>query len=603
MTRVAGAARWTAIAIAIAAVIDPSMPIPQRSRPSVRVLTDAASGAAAGLSNALQRAGFAVSSTEPAAATILVSDHVPAALLDQHSGPSTEHPAPRTEHPAPRTEHPARSTELWALDTTPRAPNVRIASARGPAVRLPGQAADVRVTIDARGVAGKTSELTLEDAGIAVASARHTWKGAVERWQASLQYLPPGVAGGRLRVKVAAIQGETSVDDNAADVGVPPMRGPIRTLVVEAGVTWPALFARRAIEGEPAFAVAALQRATTRIATRAGAPPAALTRASLVPFEVALVGAPDNLSAADVDTLRWFVEERGGVVVLIPDRRPIGRYLDLIGAPALEPRALEAPVSLTGALMASELLVAPRLPAGARAFSATATGEPVIFSARRGLGAVIFSGALDAWRYRARGEGDADGFARFWRRAIAEEAAAVPPLLEVSIDSPIAAIGEPARVRARLRATELAPAAESFALDAVSARAVSPGAHVDEAVRLWPSAEPGVYEGEWRPSLAGDYTITVNAGPHAGDVPLTVASSTSRLSPADPDGLALAARASGGRVFPADRSAELIEEMKKAFPARTSTRSSNPMRSPWWVVPFAGLLCAEWALRRRRGLG
>ena len=111
------------------------------------------------------------------------------------------------------------------------------------------------------------------------------------------------------------------------------MRGPIRTLVVEAGVTWPAMFVRRAIEGEPAFAVAAVQRASTRIATRAGAPPAALTRDALAPFEVALVGAPDNLTAADVDALRWFVEERGGVAVLIPDQRPSGRrYVDLLGA-------------------------------------------------------------------------------------------------------------------------------------------------------------------------------------------------------------------------------------------------------------------------------
>jgi hypothetical protein len=28
----------------------------------------------------------------------------------------------------------------------------------------------------------------------------------------------------------------------------------------------------------------------------------------------------------------------------------------------------------------------------------------------------------------------------------------------------------------------------------------------------------------------------------------------------------------------------------------------HPMRSAWWIVPFAGLLCAEWMLRRRQGL-
>src|SRR4029079_18135770 len=91
------------------------------------------------------------------------------------------------------------------------------------------------------------------------------WKRDHERWQGSLRYLPPGAAGGRLRVRTG---------DHTPDVAVPRMRDPLRSLIVEAGVTWPAMFVRRAIEGEPAFAVAAVQRATKRIATRAGAPPA-----------------------------------------------------------------------------------------------------------------------------------------------------------------------------------------------------------------------------------------------------------------------------------------------------------------------------------------
>ena len=66
---------------------------------------------------------------------------------------------------------------------------------------------------------------------------------------------------------------------------------------------------------------------------------------------------------------------------------------------------------------------------------------------------------------------------------------------------------------------------------------------------------------------------------------------------ADPEALALVARASGGRVFPADRSAALVEATEDGLPgARRRVRPANPMRSPWWVVPFAGLLCAEWAL-------
>ena len=349
------------------------------------------------------------------------------------------------------------------------------------------------------------------------------------------------------------------------------MRGPIRTLIVEAGVTWPAMFVRRAIEGEPAFAVSAVQRATKLIATRAGAPPPALTREALAPFEAALVGAPDSLTPQDVDALRWFVEERGGVAVLIPDQRPTGRYVELIGAPIMEPRLVDTPAVLGEGLLASEFLVVRQPPSGSRTLVATEANETVVFSARRGAGAVIFSGALDAWRYRATSapapssngaaaprSRDDEAFARFWRRAIADEAAAVPPVLEISVEPPLLAIGAAARVRARLRATELLPRSPipdprspTIDLELVTARAVSPGARVDMPVRLWPTVEPGVFEGEWRPSAAGDYNVTVTAGAHRGDAPASVAAAVSRGSSADPDALALVARTTGGRVFPA----------------------------------------------------
>ena len=164
-----------------------------------------------------------------------------------------------------------------------------------------------------------------------------------------------------------------------------------------------------------------------------------------------MVGAPDSLTPADLEALRWFVEERGGVAVLIADQRPTGRYVDLIGAPLIEPRLVETPGRLGGGLQASELLIVRQPPSGSRTLAATESNETVVFSARRGAGAVIFSGALDAWRYRGREE---EAFAGFWRRAIADEAAAVPPVLEVSVEPPMVAIGTAARVRARLRATE-----------------------------------------------------------------------------------------------------------------------------------------------------
>jgi hypothetical protein len=617
MIGAATAARWSALAIAAAAVLDPAVPLPTRARPAVRVVGGPVDLKAA-VTRQIRDAGFIVDGAAKESATVLVGDApstAHGALSTEPRALSTEPRALSTEPRALSTEHSALST--WALDTTPHSPNVAILRAIGPATRFPEQAVEVRVTVEARGLAGQVSEIVLEDAGIAVASSRHEWKAVRERWHAAIHYLPPGASGGRLRVRIAGMPGETSTADNAADVGVPPLRGPIRTLVVEAGVTWPAMFARRALEGQPAFAVAASQRASTRITTRAGAPPPALTQAALAPFEVVLVGGSGNLTAADVEALRSFVESRGGVVVLIPDRRETDRSLRLLGDVLLEPRTLESPVTLSttasnpgaktapnllegpapSGLKVTELLVAQRTPPGSTTLAATESGEAVVFSVRRGAGAVVFSGALDAWRHRAL---DDEGFSRFWRRAIAAAAVSVPPAVEVTVEPSLVAAGASTRVRARLRATELSPDA-SFDVETVTARAISPAARVDTPVRLWPTAEPGVYEGEWRPPAPGDYNIAVTIGARRGDAAITMAPAVARGSASDPEGLALIARASGGQVFPADQPAALVAAMAAAFPARTATRATRPMRSPWWVVPFAGLLCAEWAMRRRHG--
>lgn len=593
MTRVAGGARWIAIAIAVAAAIDPAVPLPHSERPVVGVVALEARDVTP-ISRAIRHAGFRINPAEPESATVLIG-----------RSPGTAHSVRSTGHRASSTAHSALSTEpsVWALDTTPGAPNVRIARAEAPAVRLPAQTVDVRVDIAAAGLGGRTTEVVLEQGGIPVASARHQWTGVEQRWQTTLQYLPPGGAATRLRVRASAVPGETTTADNVADVAVPPMRGPIRALVVEAAVTWPAVFVRRALEGEPAFAVSALQRAAKSVATRTGAPPPALTRDALAPFEVVFVGGPDSLGSADLDVLRWFVEERGGVAIFIPDQRPSGRYVELVGVPIFAVRALEAPVRLGPDLLASELLIPARLPPAATVLAGD-HGNPVVFSARRGAGAIVFSGALDAWRHRAAQPGTAgapaadEPFARFWRAIVVAHAATVPPAIDVWAAPAILRPGGRTSIAVRVREM---PRGDTMTLPPIAARVIGPGVQVDEPVRLWPTAEPGLYEGEWRARAAGLYDLSVVAGDRRGDATIAVAADVVHASAGDPEALALAASTSGGLVFPVDRLSDLVDAMKRAYPPRRIVRPAHPMRSAWWALPFAGLLCAEWAVRRKRG--
>ena len=60
------------------------------------------------------------------------------------------------------------------------------------------------------------------------------------------------------------------------------------------------------------------------------------------------------------------------------------------------------------------------------------------------------------------------------------------------------------------------------------------------------------------------------------------------------------ARASGGGEFDAGLDG-LIERLHQMDLPVMNNRV-HPMRSGWWILPFAGLLAAEWTIRRRKGL-
>jgi hypothetical protein len=489
-------------------------------------------------------------------------------------------------------------TPLYVLREGTDAPDVSIVRASASATRVAEQAVAVSVTLHARGGSGRTTTVRLEDGGLAVASASHLWSAGDETWHAALSYLPDGARAVRLRVRADTLPGELRTADNVVDLLAPAMRGPVRALVVESGVTWPAAFVRRALEASPAFTVAAIQHATTAVATRAGSPPRAVTRREIAPYEVVVIGQPQTLDDGALDAVRWFVEERGGVAIFVPDRIVSGSIRGLAGV-VLDMRTLESPVALGGSgagTLAAEFATPRALPSLAFTLASDPAGAPVVFGMRRGMGAVIVSGALDAWRYRDRNDG---AFGRFWRSVILEHAAGVPPLVEVTATPALVRPGDSVRVTARLRGTEVPADGDRVDVPPVTARAIDASAGAEMPVRLWPSAEPGVYEGEWRPASAGGYAIDVSIGASNGAAAVTVAGDVVAADTVAA-AMAIAAHASGGAV--AGSETALVRALAERFPPRLATRPSRPARSPWYAAVFVLLLCGEWALRRRQGL-
>jgi hypothetical protein len=208
----------------------------------------------------------------------------------------------------------------------------------------------------------------------------------------------------------------------------------------------------------------------------------------------------------------------------------------------------------------------------------------------------VFSGALDAWRYRAT---MGEGFGRFWRARIAEAALAAPPRLQVSVRPEVARPGEEVTVQARLRPTELVDAGGQTSVPAVRATAVGP--HGEHAIRLWPTAEAGVFEGRLQTSAVGRLDIHVAADNGAvGDELLDVVPDAAHAEGAGRDSLQLVATSTGGvAVTAADLTP--LEQFLGALPSAEAAETWYPTRSIWFVVAFVAAAGGEWTLRRRRG--
>jgi hypothetical protein len=570
--------RTLAIAIPLAAVADPWISTAGHARPRLAIVASAGAPSvhlreqlAAHL-----RADFEVVSgvDSSAAGAVVIGTGYPETFFSSDTRVSTVTIAPRA------------------------AGGARIAGVHAPKRLPPQTAVHLEVDIDGPAAGGTSATLTIASGGVDVGRASHAWRGANERWRAALDVVPIGEAPFVLRATVADDAGPADgsgapVAQSTASVLVASAPGPLRVLVYEPRPSWASTFVRRALEGDARFAVSSLTYVSRNVAVRAGEP-AALTGAdALAGIDVVAVGGLDRLSAADVRILDTFMREGGGSVALLPD----GRVGDG-PARALVPSPLpsESLVDVRTALMttpplprldASEMLVFGRSPVGAHVLAKVAgSNQPVVLITPNGSGRVLFSGALDAWRARA----DAGvQFDQFWRSVFAGLALATPPAIDVDVIPPFLSAGHRARVSVKIRG---ASSAVSASLDA------------GEPVRLWPDATPGEFTGSFvAPARPRFHTVEVavdGARPPPGRGIFVVdddARPTDRAAP-----LALLAASHGGVDVGPDDLPVLERHLRETIRAPSARIVRRPMRSPWWLIPFAACLSGEWWMRRRRGL-
>jgi hypothetical protein len=484
----------------------------------------------------------------------------------------------------------------------PHAPNVRLVSVTAPDPVVTGQNATVEAGFDAVGMIGESSTIELRQGGVRLASVEHRWTRERERFTAALQYVPSGPGLARISVLARPLHPEASGDDNAADVAVLTAQRTLHVAVYEPRPSWRAAFIRRAIESDPLFALSTLVSPSRGHTITAGPRLGHLSSATLAPFDAVVVGAPEELTAADIAALRAFCELRGGAVILIPDRQPSGPYTSLVSSSGFDEAVLDKPVGLVDqraiGISASEFALPRTSGTGAVAMGSLPRdpAQPAIVSITCGRGRLVFSGALDDWRFRAAGDDDA--FARFWTGIIANLAAAAPRRLEISVQPALAAPGERLTVRVALAPTAFAVTPDGEGA-AVSASLIA-GDGTAHFVRVWPAAEPGIFEGEVVAPGAGSYDARVSVAGAQADTPVVVATGVRHPPAYDDESLSLIASSTGGVIVDAAEVAGLRQHLL-GLSTPNEPRTIRPMRTGWWSVPFALALCSEWALRRRHG--
>ena len=461
---------------------------------------------------------------------------------------------------------------------------------------IPGAAVDVPVTLRAMGLIGQRSMILLEQDGIELSRSEHVWK-ADGRVTVSLPYIAASPGARRLTVRVLPAPGERRLIDNEADLLAMVASRPGRIAVIATRPSWSAGFMRRALEADPGFQVSSVIRTSRGIASRAGDTPPVIQASQLSRFDVVIAGAPEDLRREEVDALWQFTDRRAGTVVLLPDRIPAGPYAERLPGKfsehlLSEPRALD----LSGVL-ASELLTMTTMPRGARAI-ATLNGVAVIAAWPVGDGRVIFSGALDAWRYRADPK---SRLARFWRQELLTAALGAPPPIRIDLRPAIVRPGGTASLQVRLRRTEWTDAESvkhEAALPPVAARISDASGKVD-TIRLWPEPEAGVFRGEIVVATAGIHTVRVETDQHGSEVTLLADSAAARPVSSSVD-LSQLAALTGGVTVNASETARVIQHLA-SLPRPSRPTLIRPFQSEWWPWVFASLLGGEWALRRRAG--
>jgi hypothetical protein len=335
------------------------------------------------------------------------------------------------------------------------------------------------------------------------------------------------------------------------------------------------------------------------IASRAGQAPADLqSAASLDAFDAVILGTTTGVDQAAMNSLERYMRSQDGVVMILPGSAKDPALQQATGISqwqtAADPKGIRMQ-SDSATLITGETIRPAVLPSLATSVARDANGHAVVWSMPVGSGELIINGAVDAWRFR---DPATSAFNAYW-----------PGLLSAAVSNRRSAITLSSAVaapRAEIEITAPSGNAQMHPIRASVTNETGYATSVPLLVEHLPVPGRIRLRGAFRaPSQPGTYTVSVAdeaGGTRTSATATLVVTADARSIAPSPAILAAWADASGGRVIPSSRIADLRGDLRRRIPMSVQRVPWHPMRSPWWIVPFALALAAEWYWRRRRGL-